>query len=166
MPQTSKRKITSRAPSRAARIRSFAAALGAAGRPTSRPAPAVAAADGVGKEDAAKQLGTQATALEDAIRDLAQRLILTPDVEGKKLVLEQQRLLREALLKVLAQQIKAAFDEEKVKKALARLAEITGKLQKEAKVLKTATELVTAVATVIGFVEEGLMVLAGAGLLA
>ncbi len=49
---------------------------------------------------------------------------------------------------------------------LEKLAGITEKLQREAKLLKTATNFVKRTADVIGFVEEGLGVLASVGLLA
>lgn len=176
---------TSRAPSRAARVRSLAVALGASRRPTGRArAPefkgaataaakrraatvaATVAATGVGKDAAAKELAAQATALEDAIRDLSQRLILTPDTEKKREILEQQRLLHEALLKILAQQVRDAFNQNEVKEALERLAGITEDLKNEAKVLKTATNFVKRTAAIVGFVEQGIGLLAGAGLLA
>jgi hypothetical protein len=166
MPPTSRRKTSSRKPTHAARARAFAAALGATGRRRRRVARAAAAADGIGKEEAALEIGRQQVALEDAQRFLLERRNSTLDPEAKAVINDQIAQLGAAIGKLGAQRIRAAFDADNVKKALRRLAEITGNLQNEAKVLKTATDLVARVAKVLGFVEQGLMVLTSAGLLA
>jgi hypothetical protein len=163
--QTSKKRTAARAPSRAARVRAFAtAALGAADRPTSRGAPVVGAADGAGKE-AALRIAEQQMALENAMRDLQVRHNHKLDPEEKAVIRNQIAMLGEAMDKLGGKRIEAEFDDEHVQEALRRLAEITGSLQKEARVLRTATNLVASVAKVLGFVEEGLKVLVGAGLL-
>jgi hypothetical protein len=105
-------------------------------------------------------------ALEDAQLFLLARRNSTVDPEAKAVINDQIAKLGAAIGKLRAQRIRAAFDADKVKKALRRLAEITGNLQNEAKVLKTATDVVARVAKVLGFIEQGLMALTSAGLLA
>ncbi len=104
-------------------------------------------------------------ALENAMRDLQVRHNHKLDPEEKAVIRNQIAMLGEAMDKLGGKRIEAEFDDEHVQEALRRLAEITGSLQKEARVLRTATNLVASVAKVLGFVEEGLKVLVGAGLL-